>query len=123
MDTVRITIPASPQFLQVVRLVATGLAARLRFTIDEIEDLKIAVDELVAYLTGTQGREGEIEITFHVGDDRLEISGVGRFPSATKVPTELSEFSRMILDTVVDDASLVQADGTPAFTLVKSKAS
>jgi serine/threonine-protein kinase RsbW len=123
MDTVRITIPASPQFLQVVRLVAAGLAARLRFTIDEIEDLKIAVDELVAYLTGTQGREGEIEITFHVGDDRLEISGVGRFPSATKVPTELSEFSRMILDTVVDDASLVQADGTPAFTLVKSKAS
>ncbi|MDQ4028468.1 MAG: anti-sigma B factor RsbW, partial [Actinomycetota bacterium] len=71
MDTISVRIPAFPQYVQVVRLVAAGLASRLKFTIDDIEDLKIAVDELTAYLTGTQGREGILEISFTIHDDRL----------------------------------------------------
>ena len=46
MDKISVQIPASPAYLQVVRLIAAGLASRLGFTIDEIEDLKIGVDEL-----------------------------------------------------------------------------
>ncbi|MFP5298966.1 MAG: hypothetical protein ACLGHL_08275, partial [Actinomycetota bacterium] len=68
MDKVSISIPASPAYLQVVRLIAAGLASRLGFTIDEIEDLKIGVDELCAYLTGTQGRDGSLALDFEVGD-------------------------------------------------------
>ena len=52
LETVSIKIPASPEYLQVVRLVAAGLAARISFTLEDIEDLKIAVDELSAYVTG-----------------------------------------------------------------------
>jgi hypothetical protein len=121
VDTIKLNIPASPAYLQVVRLIAAGLATRLRFTIDEIEDLKIAVDELSAYLTGAQGREGSLEISFSVHDDKLEISGAGKFAPGQKVRTDLTELSRMILHTVVDSASLEQADGTPVFQLVKSK--
>jgi hypothetical protein len=94
----------------------------LRFTIDEIEDLKIAVDELSAYLTGAQGRDGDLEISFVVHENKLEISGAGKFAPGQKVRTDLTELSRMILHTVVDSASLQQADGTPVFELVKSKA-
>ncbi len=121
MDTVRIRIPAAPGYIQVIRLVVAGLASRLAFTIDEIEDLKIAVDELAAYLTGTQGREGTLEIAFEIEGDRIEIRGVGNFAPGDRVRTELTEFSRMILETVVDSASLEQADGVPTFTLVKTK--
>ncbi|HET7483709.1 MAG TPA: hypothetical protein VFK89_12710 [Actinomycetota bacterium] len=121
MDNVRIKIPASPAYLQVVRLVAAGLASRLKFTIDEIEDLKIAVDEMAAYLTGSQGRDGELEVTFAIDGPRIEIAGIGRFAPGQKVRTELTDFSRRILDTVVDSASLQQDDGTPMFTLVKAK--
>ena len=123
METVAIKIPASPVYLQVVRLVAAGLASRLKFTLDDIEDLKIAVDEMSAYFTGANGRDGTIEVTFTVQDDRLEITGAGRFSPGEKVRTELTEFSRMILETVADSASLHQMDGTPTFNLVKSKAS
>jgi hypothetical protein len=122
VDTVSINIPASPVYLRVVRLVAAGLASRLRFTLDEIDDLKIAVDELSAYLTGAQGRDGDLEISFHVHDDRLEIHGVGKLTPGQKVRTELTDMSRMILETLVDSASLDQKDGTPGFVLVKSKA-
>lgn len=123
MDKVSISIPASPQYLQVVRLIAAGLASRLTFTIDEIEDLKIAVDELAAYLTGTQGREGTLEIEFGVGSDRIEIKGTGKFAPGDKIRTELTEFSRQILKTVADDAVLELKDGLPSFSLTKNKQS
>ncbi len=114
-------VPATPSYLQVLRLVAAGLASRLAFTIDEIEDLKIAVDELSAYLTGSQGREGTIEIAFEVDGSAITIRGTGRFDDGHKVRTDLTDFSKMILATVVDAASLDHTDGTPTFTLVKSK--
>ena len=121
MEQVTIKIPASPAYIGVIRLIAAGLATRLRFTIDEIEDLKIAVDELCAYLTGSQGREGDLQITFTITDERIEIRGEGLLSPGQKVRTELTEFSRMILDTVVDTASLEQLDGTPTFELAKAK--
>lgn len=123
METISINIPASPEYLKVVRLVVAGLASRLRFTIDDIEDLKIAVDELSAYLTGAQGREGTLDIGFDMHDDHIEIHGAGHFSAGTKVRTDLTEMSKMILETVVDDASLDQTDGMPTFRLSKSKRS
>jgi serine/threonine-protein kinase RsbW len=123
VDTVRIKIPASPAYVQVVRLVAAGLASRLKFTIDDIEDLKIAVDELCAYLTGAQGREGDLDVRFTVTDDRIEIAGIGILAPGQKIRTDLTDFSRMILDTVVDSATLNSTNGRPAFNLVKSRRS
>lgn len=121
MNKVSIKVPASPEYLQVVRLVAAGLAARLRFTLEDIEDLKIAVDELSAYLTGTQGRSGHLDIDFDVAEDRIDISGRATFAAEEKVRTSLSEFSRLILETVADSASLEQSNGVPTFRLSKSR--
>ena len=123
METISVSIPASPEYLKVVRLIASGLASRLGFTIDDIEDLKIAVDELSAYLTGAQGREGTLNIGFDIHEDRIEIRGSGDFSAGTKVRTDLTEMSKMILETVVDDARLEQTDGTPTFRLSKTKKS
>ena len=121
MDTVTIRIPASPEYVQIVRLVASGLASRLRFTIEDIEDLKIGVDELCAYLTGTQGREGTMSVSFRVDGDRIAIEGSGHFAPGQRIRADLTEFSRMILDTVADSANLEQQDGVPTFSLTKSK--
>ncbi len=122
MDQIAIRIPASPQYVQVVRLVAAGLASRIKFTIDDIEDLKIGVDELCAYLTGSQGREGTLEVRFTIDEDKIEIFGKADLSPGHKVRTDLTEFSQMILETVADSASLIQQDGLPVFHLVKSKA-
>ncbi|MDQ3878176.1 MAG: hypothetical protein M3290_07495 [Actinomycetota bacterium] len=121
MDEITLRIPASPAFVQVVRLTAASLASRLGFSIDDIEDLKIAVDELSAYMTGAQGRDGTLEIAFRIDDDRIHITGVGRFVPGVKVRTELTDFSKQILDTVVDDASLSQSDGMATFNLSKGR--
>jgi serine/threonine-protein kinase RsbW len=44
-DLVVLTVPADGAYLSVLRTATAGLAARLHFTLDEIEDLRIAVDE------------------------------------------------------------------------------
>jgi serine/threonine-protein kinase RsbW len=121
VETVSITIPASPEYVKIVRLVAAGLAARVGFTIEDIDDLKIAVDELSSYLTGTQGREGTIQVRFSVHDDRIEISGSGRFSPGQKIRSELTEFSRVILETVADEASLEHLNGVPTFRVAKGR--
>jgi serine/threonine-protein kinase RsbW len=120
VDTITVRIPAAPQYVQVVRLIAAGLASRLGFTIDEIEDLKIGVDELAAYVTGPQGRDGTLDIVFEVEGHEIAITGTGRLGSGQSVRTELSDFSRQILQTVVDEATLRQFDGFPSFRIVKT---
>jgi hypothetical protein len=121
METVSLAVPASPRYLHVLRLVAAGLAARLGFTLDEIEDLKIAVDELTAYLTGPQGRDGRLQIRFSVGADHIAIDGNAELARAAGGRTELTEMSRVILETVVDSATLQHMDGVLSFNMVKRK--
>jgi serine/threonine-protein kinase RsbW len=49
-EVVRLTIPAALEFVRIARLTASGVASRLGFDIDEIEDLRVAVDELSSIL-------------------------------------------------------------------------
>ena len=46
-DYIEIRLPAKAQYIGVARLTISGLASRLGFSYDEIEDLKIAASEAV----------------------------------------------------------------------------
>jgi hypothetical protein len=105
----------------VVRLVVAGLAARLKFTLEDTDDLKIAVDELSTYLTGASGRDGTLRLVFDIEDDRLTIRGKALLAASETVRTDLSEFSRMILQTVTDSAALELHDGVPTFYATKRR--
>ena len=48
----QLTVPADGGYLGVLRTATAGLAARLQLRLDEIEDLRIAVDEACAMLLG-----------------------------------------------------------------------
>ena len=71
-EEVRLTMPATPHLLRVARLTAAGLAGRLGFSFDEIEDVKIAVDELCFAVVGSKGRDGSLTLTYRLGDHELE---------------------------------------------------
>jgi len=57
-DTVHLRVPADPAYLAVIRTATAGLAARLDLTLDEIEDLRIAVDEACGLLLDHQTHPG-----------------------------------------------------------------
>ncbi len=44
-ETVELQIPCDPKYIAVARLVTAGVAARSGLTIDDIDDLKVAVSE------------------------------------------------------------------------------
>ena len=54
-DRVELRVPADAAYLAVLRTATAGLAARLDLTLDEIEDLRIAVDEACALVLGVSG--------------------------------------------------------------------
>ena len=119
-EEVRLTMPAVPQLLRVARLTAAGLAGRLGFTFDEIEDVKIAVDELCFALVGTKGRDGDLTVTYRLLPDALEIEGRGAF-GATNADITPSELSAQILAAVVDQHELTRDGDELRFRLRKQR--
>jgi serine/threonine-protein kinase RsbW len=67
-------MPAEGAYLSVLRTATAGLAARLDFTLDEIEDLRIAVDEACAMLLGQAIPGSSLECSFTLGHETMTIS-------------------------------------------------
>lgn len=73
-DAVAVRLPATSAYLSVLRTVTAGLAARLDFTLDEIEDLRIAVDEACGLLLARPTPDGELECEFVLDQDTMNVS-------------------------------------------------
>ena len=73
-DRVRVSMPAEGAYLSVLRTATAGLAARLDFTLDEIEDLRIAVDEACAMLLSQAIPGTSLECDFELGTDSMTIT-------------------------------------------------
>jgi serine/threonine-protein kinase RsbW len=119
-DEVQLVMPADPEFLRLARVTAMGLASRLSFTIDEIDDLRIAIDELVFGLIGTKGRPGQVTMRYALLDRGLEVRGTGAFEDGQAAPG-LTELSELILDAVADEHELIPDGEAPTFRLLKRR--
>lgn len=73
-DMVTVRLPAAGAYLSVLRTATAGLAARLDFTLDEIEDLRIAVDEACAMLLVQAVPGTDIECEFELTGDAMRIA-------------------------------------------------
>ena len=73
-DVVELRLPAESAYLSVLRTATAGLAARLDFTLDEIEDLRIAVDEACGLLLDHQTHPGaELLAAFTLHPNALDV--------------------------------------------------
>ena len=54
-DAIELVVPALSSFVDIVRTATAGLAARLAFSFDDIEDLRIAVNEACAMVLALPG--------------------------------------------------------------------
>ena len=78
-ETIRLAVPAALEYVRIVRLTASGVASRLGFDVEEIEDLRVAVDELASMVVESADG-GELGVQFAVRDDVA--AHRGRAPSA-----------------------------------------
>jgi serine/threonine-protein kinase RsbW len=70
---VELRIPADSAFLAVLRTATAGLAARLDFTLDDIEDLRIAVDEACAMVLPQARAGSDLTCAFELGSSSLSV--------------------------------------------------
>jgi anti-sigma regulatory factor (Ser/Thr protein kinase) len=105
-------MPAGPEFVRLARVTATGLANRAGFTYDEIEDLRLAVDELCHAVIGPSGRLGLISVRYVTEDGALRVEGAGHFDPGGP-PVALSELAHRILSALTDEHDLRDDDGVP----------
>ena len=71
---VELRLPPDPTLSRVLRLAASGIAGMAGFTVDEIEDIKIAVSEVLLALIEHGGGK-TIEIQFMVEDQSFSVRG------------------------------------------------
>jgi hypothetical protein len=117
---IRLTIPGERDYFGVAHLVLGGLASRHQLTIESFEDLLLALDGLL------ERSEGEPAVTLSVRVDGEEIHAeLGPF-AAGSVRAELERQTdggidlRRLLETVVDDFSVRDADDGDWVQLTKT---
>jgi hypothetical protein len=116
---IQLAIPGAPEYLRLARLAAADAGSRVGLTFDQLEDLRIAVDELGFTITGGRA-ECTLTLVFRLSEDSIEVEGtcVSDEPAGDGefAPTELA---RTIVAAVVDEYQLEVVDGRRSFRLTK----
>lgn len=123
-NIVELTVPAVASYLGVVRTATAGLAARLSFSLDEIEDLRTAVDEACVMLLGLSGPPPPAQPTltcrFEVREDALAVTVSAQVAPSATLPAEHS-FAWQVLTAHAADVSGKVADGRATIDLIKHR--
>jgi serine/threonine-protein kinase RsbW len=107
-NQIEIVVPARTGLAATLRLLAASLGADIGLTVDEIDDLRLALDEV--FTSAAEGREDRrVSVTFRPGDHELEVIVFIVGPE----PIELDELASTILRSVVDE--LDTTGGTVTF--------
>ncbi|MGC5049829.1 ATP-binding protein [Micromonospora sp. DT48] len=121
-DVVHLTVPADGGYLSVLRTATAGLAARLQFALDEIEDLRIAVDEACAMLLAIAARDAELDCRFSVTEDALTVEVTVPTTPGARLPAE-SSFAWKVLTALTTSAGASATDGRATISLLTRRAS
>lgn len=85
-DYIEMKLPAKSDYVSVARLTASGIANRMGFDYEAIEDLKIAISEASTNVVShayDESEQGEILLGFSIYQDRIEIMVSDRGESFT----------------------------------------
>jgi serine/threonine-protein kinase RsbW len=123
MDEISIKLPAKPEFMSVARLTTAGLANRLGFSIDEIEDLKVAVSEAGNYLINQFTDITILKINYLIeADGQIHVHITAPGASIVNVPdSKENELSLFIIESVTDQLKKeVDKDIIKGFSILKT---
>src|SRR6476659_899987 len=97
-DQFEVTVPLRTRYASTVRMIAASLGAEAGFTVDEIDDLRLGLDEVFSLLA--EGHAGErVRTTFRVDGRQISASLTLETGSIDVQPDELAA---NILRSVVD---------------------
>ena len=109
---ITINMPAHAINAMPLRLFVSGLASRMGFDVETIEDIKTAVSEICVMLLGSV-EEGMLEIIINT-NKKLDISA--SINSAVYIEKDdeddISELSRMLVEALADEVSISEDENS-----------
>ena len=123
MPEVKLSVPARPDYVHVLRQVTAGVAARLRFSYDEIEDLRLAIGEACAYLLGVRPSATALTLLVTSDEPTARIEAVTIATGSDSTPGEGSPQEGIIwhiLGALTDDAHFEQLPEGPGIRFTKA---
>jgi hypothetical protein len=115
-EDVWLTVPPFSEYLRTVRLVAADAAVRAGLDYDEVEDFRIAVDELCHQLMSAT--DHEIAVSFGVVGRCVLAHGRARRRPGSPV-TPLNDLSCTIIASVADHHELTESEDELGFAVMK----
>jgi serine/threonine-protein kinase RsbW len=121
-DTVTIHLPRKADYASLVRLAISGIASKIGFDIDVIEDIKVAVSEVCNKIVSLEPESCDkyYDITFHLFKDGLKVQFTVTRELARKMfDGESGEFAHAIISSFMDEFS-VDCNGDCIITMGKN---
>lgn len=126
-DVVELRIPRKPEFVSVARLAVSGIAGRLDFSYDEVEDIKLAVGEACTSAiqeTSPESVEFPIVVRCESDPEAMVIEVVdSRRPGARSAVREKGEdkpISRLLMEVLMDEVDVSEGpDDTVSVRMTK----
>lgn len=121
--SVDLSIPVQADLVVLARLTAATVAGRAGFGVEDIEDLRLAVEELCLSLVGG-GRDGRLHLSYECEDDAITVAcryedGGAQQPGDPGQHAD--DLSLRILDALVDEHGHETSDGQPSAWLCKRR--
>lgn len=104
-DTIELVVPLQTRYNSTVRVVTAAAAAELGFTVDDIDDLRLGVEEALSSFdehAATAAQPATVRIEFHLGHDALRVVLTALRGDQPQRPADLDVLGRRVLGAVVD---------------------
>jgi len=121
-DTITLIVPASAEYARTVRMTAAAVVARMPFTYDEVEDVRMAAEEAFIYAVDTLAEDADVTFRFVLRGTELEIDvTLGGTPDVSDEEMERrATYASFILQAVCESCDLASdADGRMFLRLLK----
>jgi len=119
-DHIRLSFPVNAAYVSSARLTASSIANRIRFDIDEIEDIKTAVSEACTYIIKRLAHKanGNFEICFIPGKDEISVD-IAAQDVESAGDLDGQEMSLMMIKALVDEFAISKLDGKISIAMLK----
>ena len=120
-DQIELELPASAEYGRVIRIAAANLALRRGFSLNEIDDLRLVMDEAaVMLLDPGLANNGQLEVTYSVGSESITIDlQVVSEHDQPVVDGGVERFGELVGD-LVDDYTIDAATRRLTFTKTRT---